>query len=338
MEQLITNLGFPIASVVACGSFIFKMQKNLSAGSFYISSVPQAISSLSSISRSLRKAKPIYISSINTSPIAITFSYKNISNRLFDVLNLRSSIIQNIIDLFATTTQINISLNSLEMNSVSGDMKDIFDKIQDYHYYKLIGQCIKLLFSIDILGNPLGLVERLGKGVKDFIYFPIAGAAGGPSKFIFGSYSGAKSLLSHAVGGVFDSAHRITAGLGKGILKLTDADDYIKSKNMVLQNYANLKIGRLNTAMSLVGVGVEYGIRDFVWFPYMYYNKKGVLYLPKGSIMGLTSIVVKPMSGVLDFMSFFSNQMAKSVLVDYDVKARFKHIRDKRKIWNEKNK
>ena len=70
----------------------------------------------------------------------------------------------------------------------------------------------------------------------------------------------------------------------------------------------------------------------------MYYNKKGVLYLPKGSIMGLTSIVVKPMSGVLDFMSFFSNQMAKSVLVDYDVKARFKHIRDKRKIWNEKNK
>ena len=319
-------------------SFIFKMQKNLSAGSFYISSVPQAISSLSSISRSLRKEKPIYISSINTSPIAITFSYKNISNRLFDVLNLRSSIIQNIIDLFATTTHINISLNSLEMNSVSGDMKDIFDKIQDYHYYKLIGQCIKLLFSIDILGNPLGLVERLGKGVKDFIYFPIAGAAGGPSKFIFGSYSGAKSLLSHAVGGVFDSAHRITAGLGKGILKLTDADDYIKSKNMVLQNFANLKIGRLNTAMSLVGVGVEYGIRDFVWFPYMYYNKKGVLYLPKGSIMGLTSIVVKPMSGVLDFMSFFSNQMAKSVLVDYDVKARFKHIRDKRKIWNEKNK
>ena len=27
MEQLITNLGFAIASVVACGSFIFKMQQ-----------------------------------------------------------------------------------------------------------------------------------------------------------------------------------------------------------------------------------------------------------------------------------------------------------------------
>ena len=27
MEQIITNLGFPIASVVACGSFIFKMQQ-----------------------------------------------------------------------------------------------------------------------------------------------------------------------------------------------------------------------------------------------------------------------------------------------------------------------
>ena len=27
MEQIISNLGFPIASVVACGGFIFKMQQ-----------------------------------------------------------------------------------------------------------------------------------------------------------------------------------------------------------------------------------------------------------------------------------------------------------------------
>lgn len=27
MEQLISSLGFPIASVIACGSFIFKMQQ-----------------------------------------------------------------------------------------------------------------------------------------------------------------------------------------------------------------------------------------------------------------------------------------------------------------------
>ena len=27
MEQIISNLGFPVASVVACGSFIFKMQQ-----------------------------------------------------------------------------------------------------------------------------------------------------------------------------------------------------------------------------------------------------------------------------------------------------------------------
>ena len=27
MEQIISNLGFPIASVVACGSFMFKMQQ-----------------------------------------------------------------------------------------------------------------------------------------------------------------------------------------------------------------------------------------------------------------------------------------------------------------------
>lgn len=323
--------------------FIFKSQKSLSGGSFYCANASQAIESLSSISRTLRgkKPKPIFISSINTSPISIIFSYKNISNRLFDELNLRSTIIQNIIDLFATTTHITLSLNSLEMTRVSGDMKEILEKIRDYHYYNIFRQCIKLLFSIDILGNPLGLIERLGKGVKDFIYFPLAGAAGGPSKFLVGSFSGAKSLLSHAVGGVFDSTHKITAGIGKSILKLTDSDEYINDKNIILKQYVDNKSGRYTTAIKLMLVGIKFGMRDLVWFPYWYYSNKGVFYLPKGSFLGLTSIIVKPVSGVLDFVSFFSNQMAKSVLVDYDVKFNYKrinHIRNKRLFWEEKNK
>ena len=89
-------------------------------------------------------------------------------------------------------------------------------------------------------------------------------------------------------------------------------------------------------------VGIKFGMRDLVWFPYWYYSNKGVFYLPKGSFLGLTSIIVKPVSGVLDFVSFFSNQMAKSVLVDYDVKFNYKrinHIRNKRLFWEEeKNK
>lgn len=323
--------------------FIFKSQKSLSGGSFYCENVSQAIESLSSISRTLRgkKSKPIFISSINTSPISILFSYKNISNRLFDELNLRSTIVQNIIDLFATTTHITLSLNSLEMTKVSGDMKEILEKIRDYHYYNIIRQCIKLLFSIDILGNPLGLIERLGKGVKDFIYFPLAGAAGGPSKFVVGSFSGAKSLLSHAVGGVFDSAHKITAGIGKSILKLTDSDEYISDKNVILKQYDDNKSGQYATAMKLMLVGIKFGMRDLVWFPYWYYSNKGVMYLPKGSMLGLTSIIVKPVSGVLDFVSFFSNQMAKSVLVDYDAKfkyIRINHVRNKRLFWEEEKK
>jgi vacuolar protein sorting-associated protein 13A/C len=108
------------------------------------------------------------------------------------------------------------------MAKVFGYSDKIISLFKDYYKFNLMTQAVKLLFSIDILGNPIGLLENIAGGVKDFFYLPIQGFVKGPIYFIQGGAKGTKSLISHTIGGAFDSTQKITSSVGKHVLKITD--------------------------------------------------------------------------------------------------------------------
>ena len=110
------------------------------------------------------------------------------------------------------------------MAKVFGNFDKIIHTLKNYYKFNLMTQAVKLLFSIDILGNPIGLLENIAGGVKDFFYLPIQGFVKGPIYFLKGGAKGTKSLISHAIGGAFDSAQKISSSLGRNILKLTDVN------------------------------------------------------------------------------------------------------------------
>ena len=62
------------------------------------------------------------------------------------------------------------------------------------------------------------LVTSVGTGVKDFFYEPAQGMVLGPAEFGRGVAKGTVSLVTGALGGVLDSASKITGNIGKGIL------------------------------------------------------------------------------------------------------------------------
>jgi hypothetical protein len=344
VERLIVNLhpiSISLDSEFACDviEFIFNLQSMLNGESFYFDNTDQVVASLSTNqSNNGNDNKLISIRHLKTSPITIIFSYKNISNRLVDILNIKNPFIQTVIDFFASTAHITILLNMLELTKVNGNAYEIIDKIRDYYYYNLIRQVVKLIFSIDILGNPIELLERLGEGVKDFFYYPIMGVVGGPSEFLVGSYSGTKSLISHALGGVFDSISKVTNIFGKVILKLSDSEEYLQKKQEVLRDYSNKKKDKITTMIRLMGNGLLFGVRDLVYFPYMYTKNKGMFYFLEGGLNGISSAVVKPLSGVLDFVSFGSKCMAKIVLIDYAYKIKRERVKKRKEFYiNENN-
>jgi hypothetical protein len=282
--------------------------------------------------KSTSNAQKIFINTLRTSPINLLFSYKNISNQLFDELNIKSSIIQNIMDVFSSNEKVNIQLKAIEMNKVFGNSGEISEKIMHYYYYNLLGQALKLFFSVDILGNPLNLLQNLGSGVRDFFYLPIQGFINGPFEFLYGSISGTRSLVSHALGGALDSTEKIAKSVGKNLLKLSNSDDYLRERQNLFSEASHNSL--LKMSFKIIFLGVKYGTRDLLYLPYLYYSNQGVLYLPKGIFMGLTSIFVKPISSALDFISYFSGGLSKRFLQNYEITfSNLKRTRNQRIFW-----
>ncbi len=77
-------------------------------------------------------------------------------------------------------------------------------------------QLYKLVGSFDILGNPLSLFSNLGNGVYDFFYEPAQGLVRSPKDFGKGLAKGTTSLVMNSIYGVFNTASKITASVGKG--------------------------------------------------------------------------------------------------------------------------
>jgi vacuolar protein sorting-associated protein 13A/C len=70
----------------------------------------------------------------------------------------------------------------------------------------------------------------VGTGVKDFFYKPFEGFVDGPLEGGRGVLQGTGSLLKHSTEGIFGSVAKIVGSASKGILILSDDQDYIKAR------------------------------------------------------------------------------------------------------------
>ena len=80
---------------------------------------------------------------------------------------------------------------------------------------QVIAQLYKLVGSFEFLGNPVGLVNNLGTGVKDFFYEPAQGIMKSPSDFAKGMQKGSLSLFTNSTYGVFNAASKITGSVSQ---------------------------------------------------------------------------------------------------------------------------
>ena len=83
-----------------------------------------------------------------------------------------------------------------------------------------------LVFGLDVIGNPLGLVVGVSRSVEDLFYEPFTGAVEGPSEFAEGLAIGVRSVFAGVVGGTAGTFSKITGALGKGLASLTFDDKF----------------------------------------------------------------------------------------------------------------
>ena len=114
-----------------------------------------------------------------------------------------------------------LKLSGVKLINVFDEKEAIISKLVTKYKDEGISQVYKLLGSIDIIGNPVGLFKNISTGVVDLIDKPIQGFNKGPLEGGLGIVLGAGSLVKNTISGTFNSLNKVTGSLAGGLSSIT---------------------------------------------------------------------------------------------------------------------
>ena len=119
--------------------------------------------------------KKMYILKMHLSPIEIMFTFfKKVHSNI--ALSSNSNVILNALGVvFTNISNAPIRMNGIQLFHVFGYPYEISDRLFSLYRTQILKNVLKLIFSIDIIGNPLSLLRSVATGVKDFFYKPVKG-------------------------------------------------------------------------------------------------------------------------------------------------------------------
>ena len=164
----------------------------------------------------------IYIQTLETSSIEIIFSFTTQNKiQLFHKILTTNPILSGLLSTLSNVEKASIMLNGSQLHNIYGDISDIMNQVLAKYKQDILVQIMKIFGAIDLFGNPIRLISNLGTGVQDFFQKPIQGIIKGPLEGAVGVVDGSFSLVRHTVDGTFGAASKITSGISKGILHIT---------------------------------------------------------------------------------------------------------------------
>ena len=163
----------------------------------------------------------VFIKTLKTSSIDILLSFSAQNNDSFSKYLSSNNILSSILSNLTNLEKAPIMLNGSETHNLYGNFSEIVSVLLNQYKQATLVQIMKIFGCIDVLGNPVNLFKNIGSGVKDFFQKPIQGIVEGPIEGLKGFFEGSVSFFKHSVDGTFTATSKITTGLSKGILSIT---------------------------------------------------------------------------------------------------------------------
>ncbi|CAG9318027.1 unnamed protein product [Blepharisma stoltei] len=263
-----------------------------------------------------QKANSVFINEMNLESLHLNLTFKSSKQRfemendprqMFGIGQILSSVGGAIINISETP----IKLNQLKMNDVFSTIPDLQRKIITHYVKQGLYQLYKILGSSDLIGNPVQLIDKLGKGVYQFISEPYKGLLKNPKEFVKGVGKGVKGLVGGVVTGGFGSISKITGSL-YGVLKNVSGDeegaDRIKeTRNVVTGTFYGVVGGVKDLGEGVTGIFTK---------PFKGAKKQGAKGFIKGVGIGLFGAISAPFSAILHFGTSVSSGVANSTAWD----------------------
>ena len=113
----------------------------------------------------------------------------------------------------ANISDASLSYHEMIITDTFTSLDKILDILSKKYVRHSILQIHRILGSSDLIGNPIGLVDKLGSGVFEFFNEPRKGLLKGPAEFVGGMGKGVTALVTNVVSGSFDTVSKITGSL-----------------------------------------------------------------------------------------------------------------------------
>ena len=255
--------------------------------------------------------RKIYIDHLGITPLKLNMSFQRASGEasretIRGYAEVASTFTAVLIRIFTTVENAPLALNALELRHVFQNISQLQDRVIQHYMSRALRQLYRLLGSMNLVGNPIGLVGNLGNGVRDFFFEPYRGIALGPAAFTKGVAKGTVSLFGNTAYGILDTASRFTLSMGDGIAPLCGDELYLAKRTRNLHSKVDeqnqravLKRGMQQIQVS-VSDGILGGLAGIVMEPIRGAQKEGTIGFAKGLGYGVAGAVVKPTTGALD--------------------------------------
>lgn len=189
----------------------------------------------------------------------------------------------------ALVTESPLSLKEVIIENSFQDRYSLFWGILQNYSNQCLFQFYRILGATEILGNPIGLVDKLGTGVFEFFSEPAKGLLKGPKSFIKGLSKGTKSLLGNIVSGGFGSV----AGIAGSLYNIISEEH--SGKNPLFND-----LGLYDLKNGIKGISK----------PYKSYQNNGFKGLIPGVFKGIWGFSIAPVAAILHLSHTITHRLA----------------------------
>jgi len=255
--------------------------------------------------------RKLYIEELHIHPVKmhVSFSFRSTKHTGGHSLNPLRFALNAMGATLANVENASLKLNALVLHNSLSTPQTVLGRILGHYKSQARRQAYLILGSVDLLGDPLGLVSNLGAGVLDFFYEPALGLVRSPKDFGAGIAKGTLSLFRRTVLGAATSA----TGLANGTSALFDS-----LSNDKYTGYRPRSVAE----------GLAMGIAGLLVAPMNGFREEGMFGLGQGMIFGCLGLFIKPLAGVLALVKHIS--VAIQSTIDPSVKYRRHRVRPPR--------
>ena len=212
-----------------------------------------------------------------------------------------------VLDLTSAVDNAPIMLNGLYVPNLFETEAKLGAILQGHYFTSALRQLYKIVGSLELVGNPIGLMSSLGLGVKDFFYEPAFAVINAPTelgKIGKSVFKGTLSLMTNTADGMIGTGTTFTRAAGRGMAKLS-MDNAFMNARLELQRVPTDPLQMVIRPLKDLRNGLYYGVVGIVRVPVVNIRRYGAAGVLPGIAKGVAGVATKPVVGVLDAATHF---------------------------------